>query len=61
MSKGMLFCNVVETKVVGYDKNSYLKLFPDVHDHLSEVQSLGHPGVGPDPGVSQEMTFWQCC
>ena len=29
----------------------------DVHDHLVDAQSLGHPGVGPDPGVSQGMTF----
>ena len=46
------FGNVVETKVVGYDENSYFKLFLDVHDHLGEVQTLGHQGVGPDPGVS---------
>ena len=40
-----LFGNVVETKVVGYDETSYFKLFLDVHDHLGEVLSLGHPGV----------------
>ena len=33
----------------------------NVHDHLGQVQSLGHLGVGPDPGVSQGMHFWQCC
>ena len=30
-------------------------------DHLGEVQSRGYPGVGHDPGVSQGMTFRQCC
>ena len=33
-------------KVVGYDKNTYYKLFLDVHDHMGEVQSFRHPGVG---------------
>ena len=41
----LLFGNVVETKVVRYDENSYFELFLYVHDHLGEVQSLGHPGV----------------
>ena len=45
-SKECLFGNVDETKVVRDDENSYFKLFPDVHDHLGEVQSLGQPGVG---------------
>ena len=60
----LLFGYVVETKVVKYDENSYFKLFLDAHvphDHLDEVQSLGQPGVEHDPGVSQEMTFGQCC
>ena len=34
-----------------------MKWFPDVHDHLGEVQRLGQPGVGHDPGVSQRMDF----
>ena len=42
----LLFGNVVETKVVGFNKISLFYLCPDVHDHLGEVQSLGHPGVG---------------
>ena len=33
-----LFGNVVETKVVGDDKNSCFKFVLDVHDHLGEVQ-----------------------
>ena len=41
-----LFGIVVETKAVVCDENSYFKLVLDVHDHLGEVQSLGHPGVG---------------
>ena len=41
-----LFGNVVETEVVRYVEKNYLKLFLDVHDHLGEVHSLGHPGVG---------------
>ena len=57
----LLFGYVVETKGVRYDENRYFKWFPDVHDHLGEVQSLGQPGVGHDPGVSQGMTFWLCC
>ena len=43
------FRKIVETKVIGYDENSYFKLFPDVHEHLGEVQSLRHPGVGHWP------------
>ena len=39
-SKECLFGNVDETKVVRDDENSYFKLFPDVHDHLGEVQHL---------------------
>ena len=41
-----LFGNFVETKVVRYDENSNFKLFLDIHEHLGEVQSPGHPGVG---------------
>ena len=53
-----LFGNVVAIKVAGYDENSYFKWFPDVYNHLGEVQSLGQPGVGQDSGVSQELTFF---
>ena len=28
----------METKVVGYEEYGNLKLLPDVHDHLGEVQ-----------------------
>ena len=38
--------NVVETKVVGGDKNSCFKLFLDVHDHLGEVQAPRTPRSG---------------
>ena len=44
--KPVLFGNVVETEVVGYEENIYFKLFLDVHNHLGEVQGLRHPGVG---------------
>ena len=36
----------MKTKLVRYDENNYFKLFLDIHDHLSEVQNLGQPGVG---------------
>ena len=42
----LIFGNIVQTNIVRYDENSYFKLFLDVHDHLGEVQSLGHPDVG---------------
>ena len=35
-----LFYNVLETEVMVDDENSCFKLFPDVHDHLGEVQHL---------------------
>ena len=43
------------------DESNYFNCFPDVHDHLGEIQVLGLQGPGPDQGESQEMTFWQCC
>ena len=53
MTKGCprewLFGNVVITKVMGEDEISYFKLFPDVQDHLGEVQPLRQPGVGHSP------------
>ena len=56
VSQGMIFCgNVVESKVVRYDENSYFEGCLDVHDHLGEVQSLGRPGVGAlTPGCPRE-------
>ena len=47
-------------KLAGIMKKGYFKWGPDVHDHLGEVQSLGQPGVGHDPGVFQGIFFWQC-
>ena len=41
----LLFGNVVGTKVVRDDENRFLKLFPDVHDLLVKIHSLGNPGV----------------
>ena len=45
----MSFGNVVGTKVMGEDEISDLKWFPDVQDHLGEVQPLWQPGVGHSP------------
>ena len=44
-----LFGNVVKTKVVGDDKSSCFKSFPDAHDHLGEVQApqLARSGTRP--------------
>ena len=44
------FGNDVGTKVVWDDENRYLKLFPDVHDHLGEVQPPQTRGQHPTPG-----------
>ena len=34
----LVFGNVVDTKFVWDNESSCFKLFPDVHDHLGEVQ-----------------------
>ena len=34
---------LLKQKSVGYDENSYYKLFLNVHDHVGEVQGLRHP------------------
>ena len=48
-SKECLFGNVDKTKVVRDDENRYFKLFPDVHDHLGEVQPPPTPRSGTGP------------
>ena len=54
----LLFGNVVVTKVVREDENRYLKLFPDVHDHMTIWARSSHlrlQGLGPDQGESQDL------
>ena len=59
--RGWFLGQLLETIVSGDDETSHFMLFPDDHEHLGEVQHLGHPGVGQWPGWAPEMPgldFW---
>ena len=44
-----------------YDYIGYLKVFLDSQDHLGDVQSQRHQGVGQDQGLPLIVNFWKIC
>ena len=52
---------VVVTKAVENEKLGWFKVFPDIQDHLGEVQPQRHQGVGQEQGLPQRVNFWKNC
>ena len=42
-------------------KLGWFKVFPDIQDHLGEVQPQRHQGVGQEQGLPQGVNFWNNC
>ena len=57
--RNQFFGKVVEAKVVQHVKLGWFKVFPDVQDHLGEVQPQRHQGVGQEQGLPQRVNFWK--
>ena len=51
------FGKVVLAKVVQHVKLGWFKVFPDIQDHLAEVQRQRHQGVGQEQGHPQGLIF----
>ena len=52
---------VVEAKVVQHVRLGWFEVFPDIQDHLGEVQPQRHQGVGQEQGLPQSINFWKNC
>ena len=59
--RNQFFGKVVEAKVVQHVKLGWFKVFPDIQDHLGEVQPQRHQGVGQEQGLPPESEFWKNC
>ena len=55
------FGKVVEAKVVKHVQLGWFRIFPDLKDHLGEVQGHRQPGVGGEQRRPQGMIFWESC
>ena len=55
------FGKVVEAKVVKHVQLGWFRIFPDIKDHLGQVQGHRQPGVGGEQGRPQGMIFWESC
>ena len=55
------FGKVVEAKVVQHVKLGWFKVFPDIQDHLGEVQPQRHQSVGQEQGLPQRVNFLKNC
>ena len=55
------FETVVEPKVVQHVKLGWFRVFPDLQDHLGQVQGHRQPGVGQEQGRPQGLIFWESC
>ena len=52
--RNQFFGKVVLAKVVQHVKLGWFKVFPDIQDHLAEVQRQRHQGVGQEQGHPQK-------
>ena len=59
--RNQFFGKVVEAKVVQHVKLGWFQVFPDIQDHLGEVQPQRHQGVGQEQGLPQRVNFWKNC
>ena len=59
--RNQFFGKVVEAKVVQHVKLGWFQVFPDIQDHLGEVQPQRHQGVWQEQGLPQRVTMWQNC
>ena len=59
--RNQFFGKVVEAKVVQHVKLGWFQVFPDIQDHLGEVQPQRHQGVGQEQGLPQRVNFWENC
>ena len=55
------FRKVVEVKIVQHVKLGWFKIFPDIQDHLGQVQGHRQPGVGREQGRPQGLISGQSC
>ena len=57
--RNQFFGKVAEAKYVQHVKLGWFKFFPDIQDHLGEVQPQRHQGVGQEQGLPQRENFWK--
>ena len=55
------FETVVEPKVVQHVKLGWFRVFPDLQDHLGQVQGHRQPGVGREQERPQGLISGQSC
>ena len=59
--RNQFFGKYVETKDVKHVKLGWFQVFPDIQDHLGQVQGHRQQGVGREQGRPQESIFWESC